>query len=109
MAMPFSVLFRLRLEMRQFRFQFAQGDVAIDRVVERGTVQRRRFLRHVSHAPFGREIDLALVRVQFAAHHGEQARFARAIGADQADLVARVERDIDLFEQRFDAAHQAYL
>ena len=45
------------------------------------------------------EIDLALVGVQLAAQQREQARLARAVRADQADLVARVERDVGAFEQ----------
>ena len=68
-----------------------------------------RLLRHVGHAPFGREVDFALVGVQFAAQQREQARLAGAVGADQADLVAGIERDVDRFEQRLDAAHEGDL
>ena len=100
---------RLRFQCGQFRFQLAQRDVAVDRVIERGAVQRRRFLGDIGDAPFGRIVDFALVGVQFAAQQAEQAGFAGAVGADQADLVAGVEGDVDRLEQRFDAAHQAYL
>jgi hypothetical protein len=72
----------------------AQGDVAVDRVLDRRAVQRRRFLGHVGHAPALREIDLALVGMQFVAQHAEQAGFAGAVGADQADLVAGVEGEV---------------
>ncbi|MOA35061.1 hypothetical protein D3C78_1564860 [compost metagenome] len=43
--------FGFGFQRRQFRFQLAQGDVAVNRVFDGGTVQRGGFLRHVGHAP----------------------------------------------------------
>src|SRR5712691_1232248 len=85
-------------------FVTSQRGVAVDRVLERGTLERRRFLRDVRDAPARRVIDLALVGVKLAAQEREQARLPRAVRADQADLVARVERDVGAFEQRLGAA-----
>jgi len=45
--------------------------------------------------------------VQLVAQHGEQAGFAGAVGADQADLVAWVQGQVGVFQQRLQAAHQA--
>jgi hypothetical protein len=47
--------------------------------------------------------------MQFPTQQSEQAGLAGAVGADQADLVARVEGDVDIVEQRLDAAHQGNL
>jgi len=99
----------LRFQRCQVCFQAAQGDVAVDRVIQCCAVQRRRFLCDIGDAPFGRVIDFALVGVQFAAQQAEQTGFAGAIGADQADLVAGIEGNVDIFEEGLDAAHQADL
>ncbi|MCY1514172.1 hypothetical protein D9M68_487010 [compost metagenome] len=98
--------FGFGLQRRQFGFQPAQRDVAVDGVLDRGTVQRRGFLRNVGHAPVGREVQVALVRVQRTAQQPEQAGFAGAVGADQADLVAGVQKQVDFVEQRLDAARE---
>ena len=84
----------------------AQRRVAVDRVFDRRPLERRRLLRDVRDAPVRREIDVALVGVQLAAQQREQARFARAVGADQADALAGVEGDVGAFEQRLGAAPQ---
>ncbi len=52
---------------------------------------------------------VAQIGMQLAAQQSEQAGFARAIGTDQADLVAGIERDIDFVEKRLDAAHEGNL
>jgi hypothetical protein len=54
----------------------------------------------VRDAPVRREIHLSLVGVQFAAQQRKQAGLARAVGADQADALAGVERDVGALEQR---------
>ena len=69
-----------------------------------GALERGRLLRDVGDAPARREIHLALVGVQLAAQQREQARLAGAVRADQADLVAGVERDVGAFEQHLGAA-----
>ncbi|KAG0935416.1 hypothetical protein G6F31_015928 [Rhizopus arrhizus] len=88
--------FRFGFQRRQFRFQFAQRDVAVDRIFDGGAVQRGGFLRHIGHAPAGRVVQVALVGVQRAAQQAEQARLAGAVGADQAALVAGVQQQVDL-------------
>ncbi|MNT58190.1 hypothetical protein D3C72_1956120 [compost metagenome] len=90
----------------QFRFKLTQRDVAVDRVFNGRAVQRGRFLRNIRHAPAGGVVQVALVGVQGAAQQAEQARLAGAVGADQADLVARVQQQVDLVEQGLDAAHE---
>jgi hypothetical protein len=45
--------------------------------------------------------------VQLVAQHAEHARLAGAVGADQTDFVAGVERQVSRFEQLLGAAHQA--
>ena len=59
--------------------------------------------------PALREIDFALIGMQFAAQHGKHARLAGAVGTDQADLVAGVERDVGVLKQDFDAAAECDL
>jgi len=41
--------------------------------------------------------------VQLAAQQGEQARLARAVRADEADALARIERHVGAFEQELGA------
>ncbi len=88
----------------ELAFEPAQRGVAVDRVLERGPLERGRFLRDVRDAPPRRVVDLALVGVQLPAQEREQARLPRAVRADQADPVAGVERDLRAFEQRPGAA-----
>src|SRR5262245_41747456 len=58
------------------------------------------------HAPGGRKIGVTLVGVQLAAQQREQARLARAVGADQADALARVDGRVGAFKERLDAPDQ---
>src|SRR3569623_6909 len=101
--------FGLAFELREFGLQLAQGGVAVDRVFDRSAVERRRFLRHIGHAPFGREIDLSLIRTQFAAQQAKQAGLAGPVGADQTDLVDGIERGGRALQQRLGAAHETEL
>ena len=80
--------------------QRAQPGVAIDDEFDRGTLERGRFLRDVGDAPVLRQLDVALVGMQLVAQQREQARLARAVGPDQADVLARVEREVGGLEQR---------
>ncbi len=88
----------------ELAFEPAQRRIAVDRVFERGALERGRLLRDVGDAPARRVIDLALVGVQLAAQERKEARLPRAVRADQADLVAGIERDVGALEQRFSAA-----
>jgi hypothetical protein len=45
--------------------------------------------------------------VQLAAQQGEQAGLARAVGADQADALAGVERELGALEKGLGAADEA--
>jgi hypothetical protein len=93
-----------RFGLGQFSLEPAQRGVAVDRVIDRRAVERRGFLRDMRHPPALRVIDVALVGMQFAAQQREQARLAGAVGTDQADLVAGIERDVRGFEQHLGAA-----
>ncbi len=84
---------------RQFRFQTAQGGVAVDGVVQGGALQGRGLLGHVGDAPAGGKVQIAPVRVQLAPQEGEQAGLARAVGADEAHLLPRVEGEVGPLQQ----------
>ena len=68
-----------------------------------------RLLRDVRDAPVPRQVDVALVGVQLVAQQREQARLARAVGADQAGVLARVEGQVGLLEEQLRAAPEADL
>ena len=87
-------------------FEAAENVIAVDRVLERRPPERGRLLRHMRDAPVRGELDIALVRVQLAAQQREQARLARAVGADQADALARVEGGVGVFQQQLRAPEE---
>jgi hypothetical protein len=60
----------------QLALELAQRGVAVDRVLDRRAIERRRLLRHVRDAPVRRAVGVALVGVQLAAQQREQARLA---------------------------------
>src|SRR4029079_16651604 len=90
-------------------FEGPQCRIAGNRVVHGGALERRRFLRDVRQAPLRGEVDLALVAVQLAAQQREQARLARAGGADQADALAGLDGNVRGFEERLRAPAQRYV
>jgi len=97
-----------------FRFketvlQISKSNIPIYCVLDGGTIKRGGFLGDVRNAPVPREVHLPLVGVQLAAQKREQAGLARAVGADQADALARVERDIGALEQRLGPPDQGDL
>ncbi|CAM2159478.1 hypothetical protein PT2222_50316 [Paraburkholderia tropica] len=94
---------------RNARFDLAQVGVAVERVFERAPVDRGRFLRHVRDLPRRRQREVAGVRVQFAAQHGEQRGFARAVRADETGLFTRIQGERGLVEKRLGAASKAEL
>ena len=67
----------------------AQLGVAVEHVLDRRLIHGRRLLRHVPEDPFRRHVDIAGVRVQLATQQREEARFAGAVCAGDADLLAR--------------------
>ncbi len=94
---------------REPGFERTQGAIAVDGVFHRGAIERERLLRDVRDAPLRGIVELAFVGVQLAAQQGEQARLARAVRADEADALARIERDIGAFEQELGAPDEADL
>jgi hypothetical protein len=62
--------------------------VAVEHELDRRARQRRRLLRNRGNAPVARYDAIAGFTVDLAAQQGEQARLARAVGADHADAPA---------------------
>jgi hypothetical protein len=81
----------LRFGFDQFAFDAAQFDVAVEHEIEGAVGQGRRFLGDAGDVPAGRQFDIAGFGVQFAGEQREQAGFAAAVGADDADLPAGVQ------------------
>ena len=84
----------------QFAFDAAQFDVAVEHEIEGGIGQGRRFLGDAGDVPAGRHFDIAGFGVQFVGEQREEAGFAAAVGADDADLPAGVELDGGVDDQR---------
>jgi hypothetical protein len=99
-----AVVRRVCFRSRKPRFDLAQLPVAVEHVVERARIHRRRLLRDVRDGPCGRKIDAAGVGDELAPDRGEEARLARSVGADEADLVAGVHGQAGAFEQALGAA-----
>jgi hypothetical protein len=97
---------RAVLRTLELRLERPEARIAVDRVLDRRPVERRRLLRDVRDAPVLRQLDVALVGVQLLPQQREQARLARAVGADQAGVLAGIEREVDLLEQQLGAAPQ---
>jgi hypothetical protein len=97
------------LRLFQLGLQRPQLAVPVDGVFHRRTIERRRLLRHVRHAPVLRHVEVALVGVQLVAQQREQARLAGAVGPDQAGVVAWIQREVGLLEQDLGAAPEGEL
>ena len=91
---------------RNIRFDLTQPRVAVENVVERSTLDRWRLLHHMRQAPATGHEDIAPIRVQLPAQQREQRGLAGAVGADEADALARVERDGGVLEERLGAARE---
>ncbi|MDT4856780.1 hypothetical protein FQZ97_911830 [compost metagenome] len=81
----------------QLALYLAQALVAIEYVVHGQALQVVHFLAHVGDAPVRGQQAVAGVRPQFATQQGEQAGFAGAIGADEADFLAGVQGQFSAF------------
>jgi hypothetical protein len=92
------------LRLVELPLRVAELEVAVLDVVERGALRGRRLLRDVRDHPPRRDVDVAGVGVQLVPQQREQARLAAAVRADQADLVARRDRERDAVEQQLVAA-----
>jgi hypothetical protein len=101
LADPVAVVF-LFSDIQLF-FERPKASVAVDRIVDRAAVERRRLLRDMGDAPVRRELGVALVGVDLAAQQREEARLARAVGADQADTLTRMEGNVRALEERLGA------
>ncbi|MDT4830455.1 hypothetical protein FQZ97_639200 [compost metagenome] len=75
----------------------AQVQIAVEHVVHGQALQVVHFLAHVGDAPVRGQQAVAGVRPQFATQQGEQAGFAGAIGADEADFLAGVQGQFSAF------------
>ncbi len=80
--------------------------IAVQHELDRRRAARRRLLRDVRDRPCRRQRNVAGIRVELAPQQREQARLAAAVGADQADLVPGVHREIRAFEQALRAARE---
>ena len=60
----------------------------------------RYFLRELGHAHAALRAHLAIVGLDLAGEQAQQRRFAFAVAADDADALARLDRQIDVFEQK---------
>src|SRR6185437_16548512 len=74
--------------------QQAQLPIAVEHVFDRRHRRRRRFLRDVRERPAGGQLDDAGIGDELAAYRREEARLARPVRADEADLVAVVYGEI---------------
>ncbi|TWG79689.1 hypothetical protein L602_000600000890 [Cupriavidus gilardii J11] len=92
------------LRRRDAAFRVAQPHIAVDHIVQRAARHRRRFLRHVGHLPLRGHRYVATVRMQLTAQQREQRRLAAAVGADEADALAGVQRHAGVVEQHLGAA-----
>ncbi len=86
-----------RFGCRQVTLHLAQAQVAIEHVVDRQAFEGVDLLAHVGDAPVRRQEAIARVRVQLTQKQGEQARFAGAVGTDEAGFVAGVQGQLGVF------------
>lgn len=87
----------------------AQFMVAIQYVIDDGPVQCLDFLIHVGDALAAGHLELALVGGQLAEQQLEQARLAGTVGAHDACLVAVVQGQVGILDQRLGPALQTEL
>ena len=90
----------------QGRLKGLQLPIALQHIIERGNIQRRRFLRHRGQAPMFGQLHFAAIGADFAFYQGKQAGFAGAVFADQAHALIRVDGEAGFVEQHFQAALQ---
>ena len=93
----------------QIALHLAQHRIAVEREFERRLIQRRGLLRHVRDHPAGRHEQVARFRMQLAQQQREQAGLARAVGAGQADFLARVDLHAGVLDQDFGGAGEGEL
>src|SRR5271167_2802685 len=84
----------------------AQLRIAIQYELNRRAVARHDLLFDMGDFQGRRPIDVAVIGAKLAANRREQARLAGAVGAGDSDLVAAVDGEVDLLEQRLRTAPQ---
>ena len=81
----------------------SQAGVTIEDVFDRPLLGGRHLLRDMRDHPAGRSLDLAGLAAQAAEDHRKQAGFAAAVGADQGEVLSRLNRQLGMLEQQFAA------
>ena len=76
------ILFRLK----QRPFQLAELLIAINHILNGGSIQRFDFLLHMGNLPLGGYLAAALIRLQFAFQHHEKAGFTGAVTPGKANV-----------------------
>ena len=97
-----AIMGGFRLDQR--RLNAAQLGIAVQDVIDRQPIERVDLLAHVSNAPVRWHLTIAPVGGEFATQQGEQAGFAGTIGANQPDLLARMQGQLGAFQQTLGAA-----
>ena len=96
----------LELGLRELRLRFHEPGVALQHELGRALVGLGHFLRDFTDAPAGGHGDVAGVALQPVRQQREERRLASAVAADEADLLAGLERHARLVEHELDAAAQ---
>ena len=108
MELAYRVAIVCRLGGSELSLHLAQGGVAVLHVVDGGTCERRRFLRHAGDAPVCRYAALAGIDGEFSPQQGEQAGLAHSIRTNQAHHAARRYFQADIVQGQCLAEAQAH-
>ena len=84
-----------------------QRGIAVDHMLDDRLLRVRQLLRHRGDGEGRRALELAAVGRELALQQGEQRRFAAAVPADHADLLAAQQAERRALYERFRAASQA--
>jgi len=94
----------LLVRVRKLPFERAQGRIAVDDEFDRRLRARRDVLRHMGDDEPPGQFQVARFLVQLSQQQCEQARLAAAVRPHYADLLARMQSQVDAFEQQLRAA-----
>jgi len=109
MQVPSALAVVRGLGFGELGLQRTQAAVAVDDEFGRRAVRARNVLRHMRDAPGSRQIEIARVGQQFATEQGEQGRFAAAVLAHQAHMLAWADLQLGAGKQKLRAAAQREL
>ena len=87
-------------------FGLAQLGIAVHYELDGSALRRIHFLRDMRDDELRRHVEVAGVRLQLPEDQREQARFAAAVGADDADLLTAIDREGRVGDQQPRAAAQ---